>query len=240
MRNLELMSMQSKVSRISIYLSLLFFISNFGIKNVLSEDLYLNENTNFENTDLSFDNIYIYAWWDSENIQVDQVNSKINAYNDLRISSPTRKDVDGIKSFYGPDSSYGTGYVQYNLHEVSNATSSLNSGNMIVGYGSRGLVNHIGEINTTGNLSVGQVMDWIYINVDIKDFSHFFIGTGTYNLKGGNLNSNNEWIGNGGNGTFNQSGGDHKVSLLSVGMESNLPDRISGVNRIVNQALIGR
>jgi hypothetical protein len=101
----------------------------------------------------------------------------------------------------------GSGLYQLNGGSITVA----NFANENIGLSGAGTFNQTGGSNTTYGLNLG------YFPVGSNQ-----AGTGIYNLSGGTLNVNQEYIGVNGSGTFNQSNGAHIVSgTLHLGLSAN-------------------
>jgi hypothetical protein len=85
---------------------------------------------------------------------------------------------------------------------------SLSVGSETIGFGSTGAFTQSGGTNSVaGTLVIGTQDDLLFVPL---------IGTGSYNLSAGNLSSASISIGDGGNGTFTQSGGIATVGSATI------------------------
>ncbi len=114
------------------------------------------------------------------------------------LGAATFNQTGGTHSATSLSLGFGAGSGTYNLSAGSLTTTS----NQIVGGSGQGLFNQSGGANSVlGELALGDGTG----------------GTGIYNLSAGTLSAAAETLGNLGAATFNQTGGIHTASILSLG-----------------------
>jgi hypothetical protein len=95
-------------------------------------------------------------------------------------------------------------------------TYNLNGGHLHAGIGVPGTGNEVIGFSGTGTFN--QLPNSTHIVDDSIGLGATPTGSGTYNMKGGYLQTVDETVGDAGKGTFNQSGGTHQISsTLTVG-----------------------
>ncbi|MGA2227925.1 MAG: hypothetical protein ABSH41_26115, partial [Syntrophobacteraceae bacterium] len=184
-----------------------------------------DSSTTITDGSLAYDNEWI--GWSGTGINFTQAGGS-NSTNFLAVGDPyygimgyvSQKIVDG--SSYGNDT--------FNLSNSSSTTGTLTSGTELIGNGGTGTFNQTGGNNTVSILNIGTVWNTLYLGVGTSAAtSTFFIGNGTYNLSNGSLNvTGTETVGNGGTGTFNQTGGTNTTNSLYVSVVTPYQDQLTG------------